>query len=88
MADHLPFELSDGWALGTDNNQWMLMRGRTRHAESVWQPVAYIASTKTNPLPCMAEKGAHPPAAAQAQLDELSERFLGWRETSARKAVA
>ena len=79
MADRLLIVLSDGWALGADNNQWMLLRGRKRHRETVWQPVAYIGSTKTNLLLCVAGKGAHSTAAAQAQLDEWSERFLDWR---------
>jgi len=81
MADRFLFSLSDGWALGADDNQWMLLRGRNRHAEIAWQPVAYIASTKTNLLLCMAEKDIRLTAYAQAQLDELPERFLDWRHT-------
>ena len=80
MADRLLFPLSDGWSLGADNNQWMLLRGRNRRAEVAWQPVAYIGSTKTNLLLCMAEKGIQITADAQVQLDELPERFLDWHK--------
>ncbi len=79
MADRLLFSLSNGWALGADDKQWMLLRGRNRHAETIWQPAAFIASTKTNLLLCMAEKGIQITADAQAKLDELPERFLDFR---------
>ena len=79
MADRFIFQLTEGWALGADDNQWMLLRARKRHAETIWQPVAFIASTKTNLLLCMAEKGIQITADAQAKLDELPERFLDFR---------
>ena len=76
MADRFIFQLAEGWALGVDDNQWMLLRGRKRHAETVWQPVAFMASTKTNLLLCMAEKDIQITDDAQAQLDNLPECFL------------
>ena len=76
MADRFIFKLAEGWALGADDKQWMLLRARKRHAETVWQPVAFIASKKTNLLLCMAEKDIQITDDAQAQLDELPERFL------------
>ena len=87
MADRLLFKLSDGYALGADDNQWMLMRGRKRHADAVWQPVAYIASTKANLLLCMAENGVQLTVGAQAQLGELSEHFLDWRAATQNTAA-
>ena len=87
MADRLLFPLSDGLALGADDNQWMLLRGRKRHAETTWQPVAYIASTKTNLLLCMAEKGIRLTADAQARLDDVPESFLDFR-TAIQNAAA
>jgi len=83
MADRFIFQLAEGWALGADDKQWSLLRGRNRHAETVWQPVAFIASTKTNLLLCMAEKGIRLTADTQAKLDELPERFLEWQLTMA-----
>ena len=79
MADRFIFQLAEGWALGADDNQWMLLRGRNRHAETIWQPAAFIASTKTNLLLCMAEKDIQLTVDAQVQLDELPERFLDFR---------
>ena len=79
MADRFLFALSDGWALGADNNQWMLLRPRKHHAETVWQPVAYIASTKTDLLLSMAEKDIQLTEDAQARLNALPEPFLDWR---------
>ena len=83
MADRFIFQLADGWARGADDKQWMLLRARNRHAETIWQPVAVIASTKTNLLLCMAEKGIQITADAQVQLEELPERFLEWQLTMA-----
>jgi hypothetical protein len=79
MSGRSLFQLADGWALGADDNQWMLLRARKRHAETVWQPVSFIASTKTILLLCMAKNGIQVTADAQAQLDELPERFLDIR---------
>jgi hypothetical protein len=88
MADRLLFALSDGWALGANNNQWMQLRGRKRHAETVWQPVAYIASTKTDLLLSMAEKDIQLTEDAQARLNGLPERFLDWRPAMRNPATA
>ena len=88
MADRLLFDLSDGYALGADNNQWMLSRGRNRRAEVAWQPVAYIGSTKTNLLLCMAENGIQITADAQAKLGEMPERFLDFRSAMQNTAMA
>ena len=88
MADRLLFALSDGWALGADNNQWMLLRGRKRHAETVLATCRLIASTKTDLLLSMAEKDIQITADAQAQLDELPERFLDWRPAMQNTAMA
>ena len=79
MTDRFLFDLAPGWKLGADANQWMLMRGRKRHAEVTWQPVAYIGSTTSVLWRCMREKGIGPTLEAQAKLNALPERFLDWR---------
>ena len=79
MSGRSLFQLADGWALGADDNQWMLLRARKRHVETVWQPVSFIASTKTALHRCMAENGIQVTADAQTQLDELPERFQDWQ---------
>ena len=75
------FNLGDGWALGADEKQWMLLRARKRHAQTIWQPIAFIASTKSTLLRCMLENGAQPTVEARAKIDKLPERFLDWRKT-------
>ena len=86
MADRLIFFLNDGWALGADDKQWMLLRGRKRHAETVWQPIAFIASTKDILRRCMANNGVQPTSEAEDQLNALPECFRDWRSTYTSKS--
>lgn len=79
----LLFPLADGWALGADKNQWMLLRARYWHAQVVWQPLAFVGSTKTLLLLRMAENGIEVTPDAQAKLDRLPEKFLEFRRQQA-----
>ena len=65
--------------LGADNNRWMLLRGRKRHAETVLATCRLIAPTKTDLLLSVAEKDIQITADAQVQLDELPELFRDFR---------
>jgi len=78
MTDRHLFDLVDGWALGFDDRQWMLMRARSRRGEREWHPVAFIATEKRILLRTMLENGVTPTAAAQARLDALPDRFRDW----------
>ncbi|MFC4271828.1 hypothetical protein ACFO8N_10025 [Sneathiella chungangensis] len=78
MKNRFLFHLADGWALGADSLQWMLLRARKRHAETVWQPQSYIGSTKAVLYSCMRDKGVNPTNEAKAKLDELPEKFRDW----------
>jgi len=78
MTDRYLFNLTDGWAVGFDPLQWMLMRARSRRGEREWHPVAFIATEKRILLRTMLEKGITPTAAAQAKLDAMPERFRDW----------
>jgi len=75
-----PTQISSGWSLGWDKSQWMLMRGRKRHAETHWHPVAYIASEKRILLRCMAENGCTPDADGLAFLQTLPDTFQEFLE--------
>jgi len=79
MAHRVLFPPSDGKVLGADNNQWMLLRGRKRHAETVLATCRLIAPTKTDLLLSVAEKDIQITADAQVQLDELPELFRDFR---------
>lgn len=78
-TDRNLFDLAPGWALGCDRHQWTLLRARQRHAEVVWQPVAYVGSTKSVLRRCVREKGVQPTSDALVSLDALPEHFLDWR---------
>lgn len=56
MTDRI-FATAGDWAVGADELQWMLMRRRTRRAESYWQPVSFVRSTRDILARCMREKG-------------------------------
>ena len=88
MAHRVLFPPSDGKVLGADNNRWMLLRGRKRHAETVLATCRLIASTKTDLLLSMAEKDIQLTEDAQARLNGLPERFLDWRPAMRNPATA
>ena len=72
------FELSDGWALGCDRLQWMVMSARNRRGEREWQPVSFIVSTKEILLRCIRENGCIPTPEGQAELNALPNTFSKW----------
>ena len=78
MTDRILFELADGWALGFDTNQWIIMRARNRRGERDWQPVSFIASEKRILERCIRENGVHPTLVAQSKLDALPDQFRDW----------
>lgn len=75
------FHLAPGWALGADQNQWIVLRSRKRQDKSYYQPLSFIGSNKTVLLRVLREKGIQPTPDALAELDALPERFLDWRDT-------
>jgi len=79
MTDRILFELADGWALGHDKQQWMLMRAAKLRGEDIWQPVSFIGSEKRILERCMLENGVHPTSMAQAMLDALPNHFSEWK---------
>jgi hypothetical protein len=87
-SSRILFQLNDGWALGADPRQWMLLRARKRHAQVTWQPVAFIASTKDVLRRCMRENGVHPSPDAKQNLDMLPDRFSDWVATRATDGVS
>ena len=78
VPDRILFQIGNGWALGHDHSQWMLMRARYRHAERTWQPIAFIASTKSVLERCMRENGCKPTRRSRIQLDALPYSFKEW----------
>lgn len=86
--DRILFELEPGWALGTDRNQWIVMRRRKRRDQYYWNPVSFIGSTKTTLLRVLREKGVHTSEKGQSALNALPERFLDWRDGADQRKAA
>jgi|TARA_Y100000310_G_scaffold334630_2_gene414830 hypothetical protein len=85
MTDRIIFELADGWALGFDPNQWIVLRRRNLRTQSGWKPVSFIASKKCILLRVLREKHIQPSPQAIEYLDAMPDTFqewLLWQETS------
>ena len=78
MTDQIFMHLCDGWALGYDPLQWMLMRAKNRRGQREWQPVAFVATENRILRRVLAEKGVQPTPEAQAALDALPGTFQDW----------
>ena len=78
MSDRIFLHLCDGWALGFDPLQWMLMRAKIRGGQRDWQPVAFVATEKRILRRVLAEKGVQPTPEAQAALDAMPDTFQEW----------
>ena len=78
MSDRHLFDLAPGWALGYDERQWMVMKGRQKNGKQIWRPVSFVASTKLVLARVIGEHGITPTPAAQKSLDQLPERFREW----------
>ena len=78
MNDRHLFDLAPGWALGCDECQWMVMKGRQKNGAQNWRPVSFIASNKLVLARVIGELGITPTPAAQKSLDQLPERSRVW----------
>ena len=78
MIDRIFLRLSEGWALGFDKLQWMVMRRRKRREERYWQPVSFIASEKRILERVLREMGAEVTPKGRAGIDSLRSTFREW----------
>jgi hypothetical protein len=85
MADRFLVEISEGWALGYDKLQWILLKreksrrqGGKSYPTFRWRAVSFIASTKEVLLRVVAEKGIQPTPEGWAALSSLSDTFSDW----------
>ena len=75
-----PLPLGEGWALGADDLQWMVLRKFVRKSEAQdWRAVSFVATTKDILRRVLREKGCQLSAEGQAALDALPETFKEWR---------
>lgn len=70
--------LTDGWALGYDQHQWMLLRARNLRSQRKWQPVAYVGSTKCILRRVLYENGVYPNPEVAEYLNTMPETFREW----------
>lgn len=80
MTDRILIELCDGWALGYDPNQWVVLRRRNLRTQIGWKPVAYIGSAKRILHRVLRENDIIPSPEAAAYIDAMPVRFLDWLE--------
>ena len=78
--DRFLFDLAPGWALGYDDNQWIILRRRNLGRQRGWKPVSFIGGKKTTLLRVLREKGVVLNPEAQASLELFPDRFLDWRD--------
>jgi hypothetical protein len=77
-ADRVFLHLSDGWALGYDRVQWMIMRRWKNKEGFKWQPVSFIGSNKSILRRCLREDGAVITPEAEKALGRLPDTFREW----------
>ena len=80
IRDRFLFDLAPGWALGYDNNQWIVLRRRNLRTQCGGKAVSFIGCEKTTLLRVLREKGVELNPEAQASLELFPERFLDWRD--------
>jgi hypothetical protein len=76
--DRIFLHLCPGWALGSDQYQWMVLRAKKRGDQSYWNPCAFIATTKEVLLRVLAEKGIRPTPEAEVYIEQMPDSFREW----------
>ena len=80
--DRFLFDLVPGWALGYDNNQWIVVkaRGDKSKGEQRWRPVSFVGSNKLVLMRVFREKGINLHPSAKKAVTSFPARFLDWRD--------
>ncbi len=80
MTDRIFLRLSEGWALGFDQNQWIVMRAKSDKSKpgQGWRAIAFVGSTRAVLRRVLREKGAEVAPGARAAVDSFPETFLEW----------
>ena len=80
MTDRIFLRLSEGWALGFDQNQWIVMRAKSDKSKpgQGWRAIAFVGSTRAVLVRVLREKGAKVASNARAAVDSFPETFLEW----------
>ena len=80
MTDRVFLRLSEGWALGYDRNQWIVMQAKSDKSKpgQGWRAIAFQGSTRAVLVRVLREKGAEIAPDARVAVDSLPETFLEW----------
>ena len=88
MTDRVFLRLSEGWALGYDRNQWIVMQVKSDKSKpgQRWRAIAFVGSTRAVLMRILREKGAEvAPTPALLWTAFLRRFWNGWRRTTERK---
>ncbi len=78
MTDRVFLDLCEGWALGADELQWIVMRRKKRRDQAYWNPEAFIATEKRILRRVLREKGIQPTPEAAEYIDAMPDTFKEW----------
>ena len=80
MTDRVFLRLGEGWALGYDQNQWIVMRSKSDRSKpgQRWRAIAFVGSTRAVLMRVLRESGAEIAPDARVAVDSLPETFLEW----------
>ncbi len=80
MTDRVFLRLGEGWALGYDQNQWIVMRSKSDRSKpgQGWRAIAFVGSTRAVLMRVLREKGIEIAPDARVAVDSLPETFLEW----------
>ena len=78
MSDGILIELAPGWALGFDQQQWILYRVYFKRDTERLLPVSFIASTKAILLRVINETEINLTPEASEYIDAMPDTFRAW----------
>ena len=91
MADRIFLRLSEKYALGADDLQWIVYRSRARFAPDLdrrhWLAIAFVSSTREILARCVRESGFGDDTALSA-VSMLPSTFGAWKAAKSSSAAA
>ena len=80
MPDRHFLHLSEDWALGYDDLQWIVYRAYFKRGAARYEPKSFIGSTKRILRRVLRENGIEPTSKAKEYLDTMPDSFTEWRQ--------
>jgi hypothetical protein len=87
MADAIFLRLDERFALGADDQEWVVYRSRQKNPPALdaplipkdWEPINFVGSTKAILVEVLREKGCSPVFAAERALAGYPDTFRAWK---------